>query len=237
MYYLGQGDIPVKPVTRRVTFTRGQAPKVCQKYLQRQGRKPLNRRAYPTMGTPISADLSMQPGHFGDVNDPILLSVKTRAGRKFVTRVYDPASSVSLGASILDPIAPFVTAFTPSDSSVPSVIAAPVSAPSTVWNPINSLLSLWNERPQVLKDIRLAVNPNQVMQAAQSVVNPGQVSGFVNLMRQWGLSPSYQNVPVTGAMAGAGYRVAGLDLQAMTPWIIGGGVLLFIVPMLLGKHK
>lgn len=199
-YYSGQSAIPVRPVNRRVTLTRGQAPQRSQRYLQKTGRKPLNRIGYPTMGTPLAINLAMEPGSFGD---------EYPAG-------YAPVAI--------------------SQPSVPSVVAAPAPAPSTVWNPITSLLSLWDQRPQVLKDIRLSVNPNQVVRTLQNVVSPGQVSGAVNQLRAWGITPSYQNVPVTGTMAGAGYQAYGMNLSQYLPWIIGGGAILLLAPMLMGKR-
>ena len=247
MYYRGQSEIPVKPVSRRLTFTRGMPERLSRRYLQRAGRKPLNRIGYPTMGTPVAVDLSMQPGHFGgepddafsmkglnplSTNSPVVIAAQTRSGLRVLTRPYDPFSSVALGQSIFDKIAPLVSTYTP---SIPSVVAAP--APSTVWSPINSLVRLWNERPQVLKDMRFTVNPQQVMQAAQSVVRPGQVSGFVDQLNRWGLNPSYRGAPITGPMAGYGYQAAGVNWSAYLPWIAGGAALLFVVPMLMKKTR
>jgi hypothetical protein len=225
--------------------------------------------------------MALEPGSFASVNDPIMLSVRTRSGKRFQTRVYDPFSSVALGssngvdksiyeevqtragrrfavrpydpfspvlgASIFDPIAPLTSSFAPESiltpmkitagftPTLPSVIATPAPASSTVWNPITSLLSLWDQRPQVLKDIRLSVNPNQAMAALQNVVKPSQVSGAVTMLRSWGINPSYQGVPVTGPMAGAGYQVAGMNIGQYLPWIIGGGAVLLLLPMLMKK--
>jgi hypothetical protein len=220
--------------------------RVEQKYLMKTGRRPLNRVGYPTMGTPISADMSLEPGSFGSVNDPILLSVQTRAGRRFTTRVYDPASSVSLGQShrLSGPLDDLVTGFTAQFNpmltapAVPSVIAAPTPASSSsIWSPLTSLVNLWNERPQVLKDISFKVNPTQVMQAAQSVVQPAQVSGFVRFLQSIGIQPTYQNVPVSGPMASAGYQYAGMNLAQYLPYIIAGGAALFLLPKLMGGRK
>lgn len=243
MYYMGDSAIPVRPVTRRLTLTRGQHRRVGKKYLQRQGRKPLNRHAYPTMGTPVAVDLSMQPGHFGGIPDdafsmkglnpltkvgPSVLAIQTRSGRRVMVRPFDPFSPVSLGASILDPLS-ITSNFTP---SIPSVVAAPPPA-SSGWGLVDSVVSLWNARPQVLKDIKIRINPAQAAQAAG--LTPAQVQNAVNYARQMGLDPSYRGVPITGAGANAGYRIAGMDLGQYLPWIIGGGAALILLPMLMRK--
>jgi hypothetical protein len=247
MYFQGDSEITVKPVTRRATMARGTFHKRERRYLMKAGRKPLNRHAYPTMGTPVAVDLSMQPGHFGGepadafsmkgLNPlrpasagPIILAVQTRSGRRVLTRPYDPFSPVALGASILDPLS-VMPVF------VPSMSAAPTPAPTGgFWNPLSNLVELWNQRPQVLKNIRIKVAPQQVMSMAQSVVKPSQVSGAVDQLRAWGVNLDYQGVPISGTTAGAGYRIAGMDLGQYLPWIAGGAALLFVVPMLMRKN-
>lgn len=254
-YYQGSSALPVKPVTRRATFTRGQAPRNEKKYLQTNGRKPLNRRGYPSAGVPVAAtptlgwwnDIPMarnpgeQLGAYG--LEHISLTVKPRRGRPITTRPFEggafmtaPIGPNGLGAETpagygLAPLSVIQRAISP---SIPSVVTAPV--PSTVWNPITSLLNLWDARPQVLKDIRLSVNPNQAMRALQTVVKPGQISGAVDQLQRWGVNTSYQGVPVSGTMAGYGYEAAGFDFQKALPWILGGGALLFVIPMLTKKR-
>ena len=244
-YYSGSTDIPVKPVTRRVTFTRGKHRQVSRRYLQKTGRRPLNRHAYPVMGTPVAADLAMQPGHFGGEPDdafsmrglnvlspssrgPVLIAAQTRSGRRILTRPYDPFSSVSLGASILDPLS-IVSNYVP---GIPSVVAAPTPQSSSVWDLPSAIANLWNSRPDVLKKIKVRVNPVKV---AQQVLSPSQVQAAVDYARQMGIDPSYHGVPITGYSANAGYRIAGMDLGQYFPWIIGGAALLFIVPMVMKK--
>ncbi|MGH9932313.1 MAG: hypothetical protein ACREA9_24185 [Pyrinomonadaceae bacterium] len=261
MYYLGQSDLPVKPVTRRITFTRGMASAVRQAYLQKGGRCPINRKGYPVTGIPVAAtrrnlfrgtalgtftdlDLSRKPGQdtLGGLFDPVTLTVKTRSGRRASVHPYEGGAILTspvsnLGASILDPITPFKTTYTASPPSIPSVIAAPAPASSGFWNPIAALVDTWNARPQVLKDIKVTVSPNKLMQAAQTVLKPGQVQSFVDKASQWGVNFDYRGMPISGQTAGFGYRLAGINWAAYLPWILGGGAVLLLAPMLLGRRK
>jgi hypothetical protein len=250
-YYLGQSDIPVKPVTRRTTWTRGMPRAVRHAYLQQHGRCPINRRGYPVTGVPIpttptvgawtNLDLSREPGQnqLGHSIAPITMSVRTRGGRIIGTNPYEGGALMTAPIGTLGADVPAGYGLAPlsmlqSTPSIPSVVAAP--APSSVWDPIKSALALWDARPQAMKNVRFTVDPNQAMRALQTVVKPGQVSGAVNWLRSQGLMPSYQGVPITGDMAGYGYQAAGFDFGKYLPWILGGGALLFVVPMLMKRR-
>lgn len=143
------------------------------------------------------------------------------------------AGDFSLGASILDPIAPFA----PSFSSSLVTTSAPTPSGGGLFD---SIMNLWDSRPDALKAIRIRVKPQQVAAVAQRLVKPGQVQSAVDYARAYGLDPSMLTmageVPITGTMAGQGYRIAGIDIGQYLPWIIGGGVALLVLPMVLGKR-
>ena len=257
MYYLGNGgDMPVKPVTRRTTLARGQRQAVGPRYLQRRGRKPLNRIGYPTMGTPISADMALSPGSFGDPEDvfsmkglnPIgkasrgsmTIAAYTSSGRRILTKPYDPYSRVALGDSILDPLAPFVTTFTPSLTTAPAV--APASTTPSGGGFLDTLISgvgnLFSQVPAVIKNIGFKIDPNMAIAAAQKLVSAGQVKQAVDYLNSVGVSPTYLNIPISGNVAAAGYQAAGFNMNSLTqylPWILGGVGLLVALPLLTGR--
>jgi hypothetical protein len=256
-YYLGQSTIPVRPVTRRATLTRGQAPRRTRRYLQRTGRKPLNRRAYPTMGTPVPVDLSMQPGSFGrghhglttdyglgeseDAfsmkglnplrrNGPAILAMQTRSGRRVMTRPYDPFSPVSLGQSILDPLSYTVAPVTEFLPSIPSVITAP--APSSGF-----IGGIFDSAANFMKNLSVSVDPLKTIQAVQQIIKPNQVGYLTDQLRRFGINPAYMGLPITGTTAQYGYQAAGINWMGMLPWVAGGAALLFVVPMLMGRRR
>ena len=101
------------------------------------------------------------------------------------------------------------------------------------------MVNLWNNRPQVLKDIRLRVNPSQVVRQAQNILPPGQLNQVVENARRMGIDPSfltkYGEVPITGNMAEYGYRSQGIDWATYLPWIAGGAAAFVLLPMILKK--
>lgn len=258
-YYLGQSTIPVRPVTRRATLTRGQRPRLIRRYLQRTGRRPLNRPAYPVMGTPIPVDLAMSPGTFGrghhgvtsdyglgttddafsmkglnrlspSARGPILLAAQTRSGRRILTRPYDPFSPVALGQSILDPLT--YTVAPPSDFSIPSVVTAPVVASSSGF-----IGGIFDSAANFMKNLSVSVDPLKTIQAVQQIIKPNQVGTLAAQLQRFGINPSYLGIPITPTTAQYGYQAAGVNWMAYLPWIAGGAALLFVVPMLMGGKK
>lgn len=221
-YYLGQSAIPVKPVTRRDTWTRGMPRATQQAYLQQPGRCPINRKSYPVSGRPVAMSRRGVP-------------VRATLGTWIPTDMsLEPGQQ--MGGWMEDTIASMTKLVTPTTSSVPSVIAAPAKEePGFLSNLLTGAMNLWDSRPQVLKNISLKVDPNVAMAAAQKLVSAGQVSKAVDYLRSVGINPSYLGVPVTGAQAGYGYQLAGMNIQQYLPWIIGGGAVLLILPMVLGK--
>lgn len=255
-YYLGQNTDTVKPITRRTTWTRPVFNmQRRQGYLMKRGRCPINRHGYPVAGGPVAAEKAFglqlrrmpPPGQaFGwhkkmdmarlrALSTPVMQN-KLRAQWTKPTLGYVTDVDLSLEpgqqlGGLMDVFkVPTLT------SSFAPTVAAPAPASSSFWDPFASVVQLWNERPQVLKDIRINVDPNRVMQAAQSVVKPGQLQNFVNQASQWGVNLDYRGMPISGQTAGFGYRLAGIDWAGWMPWIIGGGVALVALPMLMGKR-
>jgi hypothetical protein len=145
-------------------------------------------------------------------------------GNHRVTRRTRPAMRRSfLGASILDPIS-ISPGFTPS-------LPSPAQTPDASRGPFSWLKSL------VPKGVDVSFNPNQAVSTAQRYLKPGQVSYFVDLLRKWGVEPTYQGVPITGGMASTGYRIYGMNIGQYLPWIIGGGAVLLALPMLMSKKR
>jgi hypothetical protein len=212
MYYQGLGDIAVKPVTRRLTLTRGQRARVGPRYLQRTGRKPINRRAYPTMGTPLAIDMSMEPGQFG-------------RGHHGITSQF--------GESIFDTIAPLTTSFISTETapSVPSVIAAPASAPSSP----GFISSIFDSAANFMKNISVSVDPLKTIQGIQQIIKPSQAGALAAQLQRYGINPAYMGIPVNQYTAQYGYQAAGINWQAYLPYIAIGGAALFLLPMLMGK--
>lgn len=217
-YYLGQNTDRVKPITRRTTWTRGLFNQIhTKRYLMQRGRCPINRRGYPVTGRPVAVTGPPNWARFRG------LTVGTALPTDMSLEPGQQLGAITFNVPAL------TTSFSP--TAVPAKVA-----PSTVWNPITSLINLWDSRPQVLKDMRFTVDPNIAMRAAQQVVRPGQVSGYVDWLQSKGVNLNYRGVPVSGPTAGFGYQMAGIDWAGWMPWIIGGGVALVALPMLMGKR-
>lgn len=170
----------------------------------------------PTMGHYLNTDMHLAPGR--QLGTPVLLDMHLEPGGQ------------------LGGLTDFFSVPALTSSFTPAPAATTVSAGSSVWSPIAGLVNLWNERPQVLKDIKIKVDPNTVMRTMQSVVSPGQVSSAVNKLQQWGVNLDYKGMPVGGQTAGLGYQLAGVNWSQYMPWIIGGGVALLALPLLMGKR-
>lgn len=224
MYYLGQSTIPVKPVTRRSTFTRGMRAVVQKAYLQQGGRCPLNRPGYPVAGRPVAVSRRGMPFR-ATLGTWIPTDMSLEPGQQ-------------MGGWMEDTIASMTKLVVPTTSGVPSVIAAPAKEqPGFLSNLLTGALNLWDSRPQVLKNISFKVDPNVAMATAQKLVSAGQMAKAVDYLRSVGINPSYLGVPVTGTQAGYGYQLAGMNLGQYLPWIIGGGAILLLLPMVIGRRK
>lgn len=228
-YYTGQSTIPVQPVTRRATMTRGQVPRNEQKFLQTNGRRPVNRRGYPVAGVPVPTTqtvgtwnkipMSMEPG--GRLGHYLPTDMELHPGRQ-------------LGGWFEDTIASMTKLSVP---TVPSVATTPKAEPGFLTSLVTGAMNLWDQRPQVLKDLSFKVDPNVAMAAAQKLVSAGQVTKAVDYLRSVGINPSYLGIPVTGTTAGAAWTVGGMNIGSYLPWILGGGAVLILLPMLMGKRR
>lgn len=252
-YYLGQSAIPVRPVTRRATLTRSQRPRNVKKYLQRTGRRPLNRRAYPVMGTPVAVDMSMQPGgpglgraHHGTTSDfslgadDIVLSVRGRSGKRYSTNPFQggamPYGPVTVGQDYPAGYAPAplseIQQAVDVMPSVPSVITAPaVAAPASS----GFIGGIFDSAANFMKNISVSVDPLKTIQAVQQIIKPNQVGTLAQQLQRFGINPSYLGLPINQYSAQYGYQAAGINWAAYLPWIAGGAALLFVVPMLMPK--
>lgn len=211
-YFQGQKEQTVKPISQRATMVRAKAPQRVVKMAQKQGRKPINRRGYPTLGVPLPLNMSMQPGQsFLGASLNVL-----------------PEGFTSFGGN-----------FTSASSTIPADQPSGGGIFDSITSGLSSLVNMWNNRPEELKKIRLRVNPQQVMQTVQQAVPAGTVSKTVDQLRSWGVDPRLLvpggSVPITGTTAGAAYRAAGFDWSTYLPWIVGGGVALVALPMLMRK--
>lgn len=134
----------------------------------------------------------------------------------------------SFGASILDPIAPLVSTFTPSVPTVPSVVTAPA--------PSGGLISgIFDSAANFMKNISVSVDPAKTIAAIQQVIKPNQVGYLAGQLQRFGINPSYMGMPVNQYTAQYGYQAAGINWSQYLPWIIGGGAALLVLPMLMKK--
>jgi len=231
-YYMGADTDKVKPITRRKTWTRGKFPRRTAKFLMQPGRKPKNRRGFPVGSKPVavfgrSAPLKMdRPGITAAETEealwlgtPLPVDMSLEPGQQ-LGGLFDAFKVPTLTSS-----------YTPGPAT--SMVTAPASS---WWNPVTAVTSavqLWKDRPEALQDISIRFNP---LKAVQGVVSPGQLESAVDKLRRLGIDPTYKGMPLTGQQAGWGYRLAGIDWASYLPWIIGGGALLFVVPMLMKKR-
>ena len=231
----GRGSLTTTDTVNRV----GYSPSTWQSFTpfgtsRRLGRKPGTGRSRGGLG-----DAEAAPGG-GPFQKPTSMNLNVNPGTVFwgglqINGADDLDEDSSLGLSFNVPS--LVSNFNPMPSSLAPV--TPASGASSFWDPLSTLLNFWNSRPQVVKDIRLRVNPVQAIQAAQTILPPGKVGDIVNSARAMGLDPSfltkYGEVPITGNMAEYGYRAQGFDWQAYLPWIAGGAAAIFILPMLMKR--
>ena len=259
MYYVGDETTTVRPITtaRKTEARKAYSRKFKHMHLCRTSRPPMNRKGAPTLGIALPWNFSDIPGRgsltrvdtanrsgyspstwksFSPFGAPRSMGRKPGTGRsRGGLGDAGDAGDTSLGLSFNVPA--LVSNFRPTQTGVSPV--TPASGASSFWNPLASMVNLWNNRPQVLKDIRLRVNPSQVVRQAQNILPPGQLNQVVENARRMGIDPSfltkYGEVPITGNMAEYGYRSQGIDWATYLPWIAGGAAAFVLLPMILKK--
>jgi hypothetical protein len=262
MYYAGRETTQVKPIStaRKTEVRKAKYRKTQYAHLSRKSRKPMNRTGAPQLGIALPWNFLFQPGE-SSVTPIAQVSRESYTPSSWSSRSvfgYSKRSSrkpgtgrsrgglgtsdndESLGLSFNIPA--LTTSYTPPESFSPTSAApvTPASGADSFWNPLATIVEAWNNRPQVLKDIRIRVNPTKAAQFGAGILPPKAVGQAIDYARNMGFDPTYLTkygeVPITGTMAQYAYQARATDWSAYLPWILGAGAAVIVLPMVLGKR-